>query len=95
MVRKLKKTLRHDSEKNVFYSQYGLKAPETEVACRDLNLKIQFEMHMSRNSKQMPSDVADALQEIFIKEGRLSKEQAQDYLTQLIRTKRYQRETWA
>ena len=48
-----------------------------------------------RNSKQMPSDVAEVLQEIFITEGKLTKEEAEDYLKQMIRTRRYQRETWA
>jgi sulfite reductase alpha subunit-like flavoprotein len=43
----------------------------------------------------MPSDVSDAFQEIFMREGKLTKEQSEDYLKQLIKTKRYQRETWA
>jgi sulfite reductase alpha subunit-like flavoprotein len=43
----------------------------------------------------MPSDVSDVLQEIFTREGKLTEEQAEDYFKQLIRTKRYQRETWA
>ena len=43
----------------------------------------------------MPTDVADALQEIFVEEGQLTKEQAEEYLKNLIRTKRFQRETWA
>ena len=50
---------------------------------------------LAGNSKQMPSDVSEAFHEIFRTEGKLTKEQAEDYLKQLIRTKRYQRETWA
>ena len=43
----------------------------------------------------MPSDVSEVLQEIFVTEGKLRKDEAAEYLKQMIRTKRYQRETWA
>lgn len=43
----------------------------------------------------MPSDVSDVFKEIFMSEGKLTEDQAEEYLKKLIRTKRYQRETWA
>ena len=43
----------------------------------------------------MPTDVTDTLQDIFVKEGGLTKEEAEEYLKTLVRTKRFQRETWA
>lgn len=48
-----------------------------------------------RNSKQMPMDVSDALKDIFMCEGNLTKAEAENYMKQLIQAKRYQRETWS
>lgn len=43
----------------------------------------------------MPMDVSDALKDIFMCEGNLTKAEAENYMKQLIQAKRYQRETWS
>ncbi|XP_033122556.1 NADPH-dependent diflavin oxidoreductase 1-like [Anneissia japonica] len=47
------------------------------------------------NSKQMPNGVTDALKEIIQQEGCMTAEQAADYVTNLEKFKRFQRETWS
>ena len=43
----------------------------------------------------MPSDVTEALLEIFVKEGAMDAGAAEEFLKMLERTKHFQSETWA
>ena len=43
----------------------------------------------------MPSDVKEALLEIFMKEGEMDAVAAEEFLKTLERTRRFQSETWA
>lgn len=49
----------------------------------------------SRNAKQMPAAVAEALKSMFQLEGDLSPSEAEEYLTALERSHRFQMETWS
>ncbi|CAB3983279.1 NADPH-dependent diflavin oxidoreductase 1-like [Paramuricea clavata] len=80
-------------QENKIYVQHRLK--ENNAFVWDLIERQGAWCFLAGNSKQMPSDVSDVLQEIFTREGKLTEEQAEGYFKQLIRTKRYQRETWA
>ena len=43
----------------------------------------------------MPGDVTEALLEIFMKEGKMDKTQAEEFLKRLESTKHFQSETWS
>lgn len=47
------------------------------------------------NSKNMPESVRDALKAIISKYGNKTDEEAECYLNELSRVKRYQLETWS
>lgn len=49
----------------------------------------------SRNAKQMPAAVAEALQSVLQLEGGLSPSEAEEHLTALERSQRFQSETWS
>ena len=49
----------------------------------------------SRNAKQMPENVRDALKSVIMKEGNMDSSDAETYLRTLDQTKRYQAETWS
>lgn len=49
----------------------------------------------SRNAKQMPAAVAEALQSVLQLEGGLSPSEAEEYLSALERSQRFQSETWS
>ncbi|XP_028408257.1 NADPH-dependent diflavin oxidoreductase 1-like isoform X2 [Dendronephthya gigantea] len=80
-------------QENKIYVQDRLK--ENSSFVWELIDRQQAWCFLAGNSKQMPSDVSDVLKETFMSEGKLTKDEAEEYLKQLIRTKRYQRETWA
>jgi sulfite reductase alpha subunit-like flavoprotein len=42
----------------------------------------------------MPDDVADALISVFISEGGISKDEAKQYLDDMTKSNRFQKETW-
>ena len=48
-----------------------------------------------RNSQRMPTDVTDALLEIFMKEGKMDRTKAQELLRTLESTRHFQSETWS
>ena len=43
----------------------------------------------------MPDDVRDALKNVIIQEGRMGGAEADSYIREMDRKKRYQAETWA
>lgn len=49
----------------------------------------------SRNAKQMPAAVAEALQLVLQLEGGLSPSEAEEHLIALERSQRFQSETWS
>ena len=49
----------------------------------------------SRNAKQMPAAVAEALQSVLQLEGGLSPSEAEEHLAALERSQRFQSETWS
>jgi len=48
-----------------------------------------------RNSHRMPTDVTEALLEIFMKEGEMDRNKAEELLKTLENTRRFQSETWS
>ncbi|XP_046844340.1 NADPH-dependent diflavin oxidoreductase 1-like isoform X2 [Xenia sp. Carnegie-2017] len=80
-------------QKDKIYVQHRLK--ENGGLIWNLLNKEEGYCYLAGNSKQMPMDVSDALKDIFMCEGNLSKAEAENYMKQLIQTKRYQRETWS
>ncbi|KAJ8331849.1 NAPDH-dependent diflavin reductase [Batrachochytrium dendrobatidis] len=50
---------------------------------------------LSGNAKQMPSDVADAFRQVFRTHGKLNQADADRYMVELEKTRRYQQECWA
>ena len=48
-----------------------------------------------RNAKQMPDSVRDAVKGVIQEEGGLTEEEAENYIRELDRTRRYQAETWS
>lgn len=54
-----------------------------------------FSFHLRRNSKQMPTDVLDALKAVACSEGRKSASEASAFLADLERSRRLQFETWS
>lgn len=57
--------------------------------------KIELPLFSSRNAKQMPTSVCDALKEAFQKEGGRSESQAQEMLDDMEKVMRFQSETWS
>lgn len=47
------------------------------------------------SAKRMPNDVRTALRDIVQKEGDVGEDQAEEYLKNMDRTRRYQVETWS
>ncbi|KAJ8039423.1 NADPH-dependent diflavin oxidoreductase 1 [Holothuria leucospilota] len=47
------------------------------------------------NAKQMPTDVRDTLLAIFRSEGKMNEQEAEDYLKEMERKRRFQMETWS
>ncbi|CAF0752467.1 unnamed protein product [Adineta steineri] len=58
-------------------------------------LHKQARIYLAGSAKQVPEQVSDALKTVFINNGHMTNEQADDYLQELERTKQYQRETWS
>ncbi|XP_071946877.1 NADPH-dependent diflavin oxidoreductase 1-like [Antedon mediterranea] len=52
-------------------------------------------LFIAGNSKQMPNGVTDALKEVIQQEGHMTAEQASEYVTNLEKVKRFQKETWS
>jgi len=48
-----------------------------------------------RNSQRMPTDVTEALLEIFMKEGEMDRNKADELLKTLESTRHFQSETWS
>lgn len=48
-----------------------------------------------RNSQRMPTDVTEALLEIFMKEGKMDRTKAEELLKTLESTRHFQSETWS
>lgn len=42
----------------------------------------------------MPTDVMNAFKSIFISEGGMTEKEAENYMTLIVRTRRYQQEVW-
>ncbi|KAJ3396112.1 NADPH-dependent diflavin oxidoreductase 1 [Lobulomyces angularis] len=52
-------------------------------------------VYLSGSSNRMPTDVSEALKEIFISEGKMSQEEADLYFTAMIKNFRFQQECWS
>lgn len=52
-------------------------------------------IYLSGSSNRLPVDVKEALQEILEKEGGLSRKEAEEFFTKLMKAKRFQEETWS
>ena len=48
-----------------------------------------------RNSQRMPADFTEALLEIFMKEGKMDKSSAEEFLKSLESTRHFQSKTWS
>lgn len=51
--------------------------------------------YIAGNSQRMPTDVTEALLEIFMKEGKMEKTKAAEFLKTLESTRHFQSETWS
>lgn len=51
--------------------------------------------YIAGNSQRMPTDVTDALLEVFIKEGKMDRPKAEEFLKTLESTRHFQSETWS
>ncbi|XP_078382705.1 NADPH-dependent diflavin oxidoreductase 1-like [Oculina patagonica] len=51
--------------------------------------------YIAGNSQRMPTDVTEALLEIFKKEGKMDKKKAEEFLKTLQSTRHFQSETWS
>jgi sulfite reductase alpha subunit-like flavoprotein len=53
------------------------------------------QIYLAGNAKQMPKDVCDALKRVFLTHGHLDEGQAEDYMSKLETSGRFQQETWS
>jgi len=51
--------------------------------------------YIAGNSQRMPTDVTEALLEIFMKEGKMDRTKAEEFLRTLESTRHFQSETWS
>ena len=58
-------------------------------------MMMMYFIAFHRNSQRMPADVTEALLEIFIKEGKMDKSRAEEFLKSLESTRHFQSETWS
>lgn len=61
----------------------------------DLLVNKQGCFYIAGNSQRMPTDVTDALLEVFIKEGKMDRPKAEEFLKTLESTRHFQSETWS
>ena len=67
-----------------------------QLVALPLRFLIIFSLFFNyRNSQRMPTDVTEALLEIFMKEGAMDETTAEEFLKTLERTRHFQSETWA
>ena len=59
------------------------------------SLTAVYICYISRNSQRMPTDVTDALLEIFMKEGKMDRPNAEEFHKKLESTRHLQSETWS
>ena len=53
------------------------------------------DLFLPRNAKQMPEAVRDAIRDAVVTHGGRSEEEAENYMRDLDKYKRYQAETWS
>ncbi|KAK2553222.1 NADPH-dependent diflavin oxidoreductase 1 [Acropora cervicornis] len=81
-----------DQEEKV-YVQHRL--VENSALVWDVLVNKQGWCYIAGNSQRMPADVTEALLEIFIKEGKMDKSRAEEFLKSLESTRHFQSETWS
>lgn len=80
-------------QEDKIYVQHRIK--ENAAFVWDLINTKQAYFYLAGNAKSMPTQVTDALKEVFQKEGTMSSEEAEQYLIMLEKSGRYQAETWS
>ncbi|KAM5145411.1 NADPH-dependent diflavin oxidoreductase 1 [Mantella aurantiaca] len=80
-------------QEDKIYVQHRIK--ENAAYLWDLINTKQAYFYLAGNAKSMPTQVTDALKEVFQREGTMSSEEAEQYLTTLEKSGRYQAETWS
>ncbi|EMP26424.1 NADPH-dependent diflavin oxidoreductase 1 [Chelonia mydas] len=81
-----------DQEEKI-YVQHRIR--ENKGLVWDLLSRGNAHIYLAGNAKQMPAAVAEALKSMFQLEGDLSPSEAEEYLTALERSHRFQMETWS
>uniref|UniRef100_J3SC79 NADPH-dependent diflavin oxidoreductase 1 n=1 Tax=Crotalus adamanteus TaxID=8729 RepID=J3SC79_CROAD len=81
-----------DQEEKI-YVQHRIR--ENKELLWELVKHKEAQIYLSGNAKQMPEAVAEALKFVFQSEGGLSAPEAEEYLTLLAQTHRFQAETWS
>ncbi|XP_015765584.1 PREDICTED: NADPH-dependent diflavin oxidoreductase 1-like [Acropora digitifera] len=81
-----------DQEEKV-YVQHRL--VENSALVWDVLVNKQGWCYIAGNSQRMPADVTEALLEIFVKEGKMDKRRAEEFLKSLESTRHFQSETWS
>ncbi|XP_018422764.1 PREDICTED: NADPH-dependent diflavin oxidoreductase 1 [Nanorana parkeri] len=80
-------------QEDKIYVQHRIK--ENAAYLWDLINRKQAYFYLAGNAKSMPTQVTDALKEIFQSEGTFSSAEAEQYLNTLEKNGRYQSETWS
>ncbi|XP_072285618.1 NADPH-dependent diflavin oxidoreductase 1 isoform X2 [Pyxicephalus adspersus] len=75
------------------YVQHRIK--ENAAYLWDLIDRKQAYFYLAGNAQSIPTQVADALKEVFQNEGTMSTTEAEQYLNALDKSGRYQAETWS
>jgi len=81
-----------DQEEKV-YVQHRL--VENSALVWDVLVNKQGWCYIAGNSQRMPADVTEGLLEIFMKEGKMDKSRAEEFLKSLESTRHFQSETWS
>ncbi|XP_067017223.1 NADPH-dependent diflavin oxidoreductase 1-like [Acropora muricata] len=81
-----------DQEEKV-YVQHRL--VENSALVWDVLVNKQGWCYIAGNSQRMPADVTEALLEIFMREGKMDKITAEEFLKRLESTRHFQSETWS
>ncbi|XP_044174557.1 NADPH-dependent diflavin oxidoreductase 1-like [Acropora millepora] len=81
-----------DQEEKV-YVQHRL--VENSALVWDVLVNKQGWCYIAGNSQRMPADVTEALLEIFMKEGKMDKSTAEEFLKSLESIRHFQSETWS
>jgi NADPH-ferrihemoprotein reductase len=74
---------------------YALPAPRCQFCCACSFQLMLMHIAMCRNAKRMPDDVKDAIRNLAQEYGNMPLQEANDWLNDMEKNKRFQLETWS